>query len=109
MVFRLFAGAFGASIFSVPAGIVGELFKPHERGPVSLLVLAVSPLLGPVFGPFIGVSVLFELPYRMVILMNYVPRDLSPNLDQKAGAGTLARCSFLRLLFLLLLRLCLRL
>ncbi|QRV93887.1 major facilitator superfamily transporter [Ceratobasidium sp. AG-Ba] len=54
MVFRLLAGSFGASVFSVPAGIIGELFRPHERGPVGLLVLAVSPLIGPVFGPIGG-------------------------------------------------------
>jgi MFS family permease len=57
MVFRLLAGAFGASVFSVPAGIIGELFRPHERGPVGLLVLAVGPLIGPVFGPIVGVSI----------------------------------------------------
>ncbi|KAG8704420.1 hypothetical protein FRC08_002241 [Ceratobasidium sp. 394] len=92
MVFRLLAGAFGASVFSVPAGIVGELFRPHERGPVGLLVLAVGPLIGPVFGPigggFISQSghkgwrwnfwAMFIFAVLTLVVMIFVPETFAP-------------------------------
>lgn len=54
LIMRLLGGCFGSSVFSVPGGSLADLFTQHERGPLALLVLAVSPLLGPVCGPLVG-------------------------------------------------------
>ncbi|QRV88157.1 major facilitator superfamily transporter [Ceratobasidium sp. AG-Ba] len=54
LLMRLLGGCFGSSVFSVPGGSLADLFTKEERGPLALLVLAVSPLLGPVCGPLVG-------------------------------------------------------
>ncbi|KAG8719042.1 hypothetical protein FRC08_003787 [Ceratobasidium sp. 394] len=54
LLMRLLGGCFGSSVFSVPAGSLADVFTKEERGPLALLVLAVSPLFGPVCGPLVG-------------------------------------------------------
>ncbi|KAF8602641.1 MFS general substrate transporter [Ceratobasidium sp. AG-I] len=54
LIMRLLGGCFGSSVFSVPGGSLSDMFTAEERGPLALLVLAVSPLLGPVCGPLVG-------------------------------------------------------
>ncbi|KEP48363.1 putative MFS multidrug transporter [Rhizoctonia solani 123E] len=54
LIMRLLGGCFGSSVFSVPGGSLADMFTREERGPLALIVLAVSPLLGPVCGPIVG-------------------------------------------------------
>ncbi|CAE6432145.1 unnamed protein product [Rhizoctonia solani] len=54
LIMRLLGGCFGSSVFSVPGGSLADMFTREERGPLALMVLAVSPLLGPVCGPIVG-------------------------------------------------------
>ncbi|KAG8788862.1 hypothetical protein FRC12_014103 [Ceratobasidium sp. 428] len=54
LLMRLLGGCFGSSVFSVPAGSLADMFTKEERGPLTLIILAVSPLLGPVCGPLVG-------------------------------------------------------
>ncbi|KAG9123635.1 hypothetical protein FRC07_014431 [Ceratobasidium sp. 392] len=54
LLMRLLGGCFGSSVFSVPAGSLADMFTKEERGPFALIILAVSPLLGPVCGPLVG-------------------------------------------------------
>ncbi|ELU45345.1 MFS_1 domain-containing protein [Rhizoctonia solani AG-1 IA] len=54
LVMRLLGGCFGSSVFSVPGGNLADMFTQEERGPFALVVLAVSPLLGPLALELLG-------------------------------------------------------
>ncbi|CAE7091513.1 unnamed protein product [Rhizoctonia solani] len=62
LIMRLLGGCFGSSVFSVPGGNLADIFTREERGPLTLVVLAVSPLLGPVCGPIVGVRSVYTQP-----------------------------------------------
>ena len=50
---RLFAGLGASSIYALGAGVLGDLWRPEERGR-SLGIYMLIPLLGVVVGPIIG-------------------------------------------------------
>ena len=78
VVFRLLAGTFGSSPLANAGGSVSDMWAPHERslatslysagpwfGPstyfIPLVCIYKSPKPLAVFGPLVGVSVLFDL------------------------------------------------
>ena len=53
MAFRFLAGLGGSAPLAVGGAVLGDLFKPEERGK-AMGLYAMGPLLGPAIGPIIG-------------------------------------------------------
>ena len=53
IVFRFFAGAFGASPLTNAGGVIADMFPASQRG-LGMSIFAAAPFLGPVIGPIVG-------------------------------------------------------
>lgn len=53
IAFRFLAGLGGSAPLSVGGGVLGDLWKPHERGK-AMAIYALCPVLGPSLGPLAG-------------------------------------------------------
>ncbi|KAH8077745.1 MFS polyamine transporter [Cristinia sonorae] len=53
IVFRFLAGLGGSCPFSVGGGVVGDVWRPDERGQ-AVAIFSLSPFLGPAIGPIAG-------------------------------------------------------
>ncbi|PGG99363.1 hypothetical protein AJ79_08557 [Helicocarpus griseus UAMH5409] len=53
IIFRFFAGSFGASPLTNAGGIIADMFSASDRG-FAMGLFALCPFLGPVLGPIIG-------------------------------------------------------
>ncbi|CAH0035554.1 unnamed protein product [Clonostachys rhizophaga] len=53
IVFRFFAGCFGAAPMTNGGGSIADMFPPEERA-VIMAVFSIGPLFGPVIGPAVG-------------------------------------------------------
>ncbi|KAJ4361019.1 uncharacterized protein N0V89_001588 [Didymosphaeria variabile] len=65
LVFRFFAGAFGASPLSNSGGFIADMFGPHERG-VAMSMFSAAPFLGPLLGPMVGGFISETIGWRWV-------------------------------------------
>ncbi|KAH3674248.1 hypothetical protein WICMUC_003406 [Wickerhamomyces mucosus] len=61
--FRILAGACSASVQSVGAGTIADLFKPEERGR-ALGLYYLGPLMAPLLSPIIGALLLIRWDWR---------------------------------------------
>ena len=53
MAFRFLSGIGGSAPLAIGGGVLGDLFKPEERGK-AMGIYAMGPLLGPAIGPIVG-------------------------------------------------------
>lgn len=53
MAFRFLAGLGGSAPLAIGGGVLGDIFKPEERGK-AMGIYAMGPLLGPAIGPLVG-------------------------------------------------------
>lgn len=53
MAFRFLAGIGGSAPLAIGSGVLGDIFKPEERGK-AMGLYALGPLLGPAVGPLVG-------------------------------------------------------
>lgn len=53
MAFRFLAGIGGSAPLAIGGGVLGDIFKPEERGK-AMGLYALGPLLGPAVGPLVG-------------------------------------------------------
>ncbi|WPH03085.1 MFS general substrate transporter [Acrodontium crateriforme] len=53
IVSRFFSGVGGAACLTLGGSIIGDMFRPHERG-FAMGMWNLGPLFGPVIGPFLG-------------------------------------------------------
>ncbi|KAJ5722247.1 hypothetical protein N7488_000282 [Penicillium malachiteum] len=53
IIFRALTGTGGSACLTTGAGVVADLFAPHERG-LAMSVFGFGPLFGPVLGPILG-------------------------------------------------------
>ncbi|KAK4057845.1 hypothetical protein OIO90_001064 [Microbotryomycetes sp. JL221] len=60
-VFRLLAGLGGSAPLAIGAGVLGDLWRPAERGTAASLY-SLGPLLGPAVGPIAGGWIAQTLP-----------------------------------------------
>jgi MFS family permease len=59
LITRFLAGAFGSSPLTNAGGSIADMFTARDRGLASAL-FAMAPFAGPVLGPIIGVSSVFD-------------------------------------------------
>jgi hypothetical protein len=65
MIFRFFAGIGGSAPLAIGGGVLGDLWRPEERGrAISLYTL--GPLLGPAIGPIAGGFIAEKSTWRWV-------------------------------------------
>ncbi|TDL13513.1 MFS polyamine transporter [Rickenella mellea] len=65
IAFRFLAGLGGSAPFAVGAGVLGDCWKPEERGQ-AIAVYSFAPILGPVVGPVIGAWIADRTTWRWV-------------------------------------------
>lgn len=53
LAFRFLSGIGGSAPLAIGGGVLGDLFKPEERGK-AMGIYAMGPLLGPTIGPIVG-------------------------------------------------------
>ena len=53
LIFRFLSGIGGSAPLAIGGGVLGDLFKPEERGK-AMGLYAMGPLLGPALGPVVG-------------------------------------------------------
>lgn len=53
MAFRFLSGLGGSAPLAIGGGVLGDIFKPEERGK-AMGLYAMGPLLGPAIGPVVG-------------------------------------------------------
>ncbi|KAG8157541.1 hypothetical protein KVR01_012583 [Diaporthe batatas] len=53
IVFRFFSGVGGAGCLTVGGAVIGDLFRPEQRG-FAMGIWTFGPLIGPILGPLIG-------------------------------------------------------
>ncbi|ROV89705.1 hypothetical protein VMCG_10347 [Cytospora schulzeri] len=53
IVFRFFSGVGGAGCLTLGGGVIGDLFRPEQRG-FAMGIWTIGPLFGPTIGPLIG-------------------------------------------------------
>lgn len=53
LAFRFLSGLGGSAPLAIGGGVLGDLFKPEERGK-AMGIYAMGPLLGPAIGPVVG-------------------------------------------------------
>ena len=63
MAFRFLAGLGGSAPLAIGGGVLGDLFKPEERGK-AMGIYALGPLLGPALGPIVGGFVAYKSTWR---------------------------------------------
>ncbi|KAH9945465.1 MFS polyamine transporter [Epithele typhae] len=65
IAFRFLAGLGGSAPLSIGGGVLGDLFRPEERG-AAIAIYSLAPLLGPVIGPACGAWVAQKSTWRWV-------------------------------------------
>ncbi|KAH8077751.1 major facilitator superfamily domain-containing protein [Cristinia sonorae] len=65
IAFRLMAGLGGSAPLSIGGGLLGDLWKPEERGQ-ALALYSLAPLLGPSLGPLVGAWITERTTWRWV-------------------------------------------
>ncbi|KAJ6021171.1 hypothetical protein N7540_006675 [Penicillium herquei] len=65
IVFRVLTGTGGSACLTTGAGVVADLFAPHERG-LAMSVFGFGPLFGPVLGPICGGFIAQRAGWRWV-------------------------------------------
>ncbi|KAF5364870.1 hypothetical protein D9757_013047 [Collybiopsis confluens] len=65
IVFRFLAGLGGSAPLSVGGGVLGDVWKPEERGR-AIAVYSLAPLMGPVIGPIAGAWIAERTTWRWV-------------------------------------------
>jgi multidrug resistance protein len=63
MAFRFLSGLGGSAPLAIGGGVLGDLFKPEERGK-AMGLYALGPLLGPAVGPVVGAWVAEKSAWR---------------------------------------------
>ena len=63
MAFRFLSGIGGSAPLAIGGGVLGDLFKPEERGK-AMGMYAMGPLLGPALGPIAGAWVAEKSTWR---------------------------------------------
>eukprot|EP01099_Mayorella_cantabrigiensis_P008020 TRINITY_DN7380_c0_g1_i1.p1 TRINITY_DN7380_c0_g1~~TRINITY_DN7380_c0_g1_i1.p1 ORF type:complete len:462 (-),score=70.02 TRINITY_DN7380_c0_g1_i1:423-1808(-) len=63
MAFRFLSGLGGSAPLAIGGGVLGDLFKPEERGK-AMGLYAMGPLLGPAIGPIVGAWVAEKSSWR---------------------------------------------
>jgi MFS family permease len=59
IAFRFLSGLGGSAPLSIGGGVLGDCFRPEERGK-AIAVYSLAPLLGPVMGPICGAWYVFN-------------------------------------------------
>jgi len=65
LVFRFLAGTFGASPLTNSGGVIADLFPPAQRG-LAMSVFAAAPFMGPMLGPVVGGFITITVGWRWV-------------------------------------------
>ncbi|RDX43808.1 MFS polyamine transporter [Lentinus brumalis] len=65
IAFRFLAGLGGSAPLSIGGGVLGDLFRPAERGQ-AIAIYSLAPLLGPVIGPTCGAWIAEKSTWRWV-------------------------------------------
>ncbi|OBZ77932.1 hypothetical protein A0H81_01635 [Grifola frondosa] len=65
IAFRFLAGLGGSAPLSIGGGVLGDLWRPEERGQ-AIALYSLAPLLGPVIGPACGAWVAQKSTWRWV-------------------------------------------
>ncbi|EIW57767.1 MFS polyamine transporter [Trametes versicolor FP-101664 SS1] len=65
IAFRFLAGLGGSAPLSIGGGVLGDLWKPEERGQ-AIALYSLAPLLGPVIGPTCGAWIAQRSTWRWV-------------------------------------------
>ncbi|KAG1724529.1 MFS polyamine transporter [Suillus lakei] len=65
LVFRFLAGLGGSAPLSIGGGVLGDCWRPHERGK-AVAIYSLAPLLGPVVGPITGAWIAERSTWRWV-------------------------------------------
>lgn len=63
LAFRFLSGLGGSAPLAIGGGVLGDLFKPEERGK-AMGIYAMGPLLGPAVGPIVGAWVAEKSTWR---------------------------------------------
>ncbi|KAF8876577.1 MFS polyamine transporter [Infundibulicybe gibba] len=65
ILFRFLAGIGGSAPFSIGGGVLGDIWRPEERGR-AIGIYNLAPLLGPVIGPVCGAWISHRTTWRWV-------------------------------------------
>ncbi|KAI0703412.1 MFS polyamine transporter [Cytidiella melzeri] len=65
IAFRLLAGFGGSAPLSIGGGVLGDCWRPEERG-TAVALYSLAPLLGPVIGPVAGAWIAEKSTWRWV-------------------------------------------
>ncbi|KIM73432.1 hypothetical protein PILCRDRAFT_829167 [Piloderma croceum F 1598] len=65
IAFRFLAGLGGSAPLSIGGGVLGDCFRPEERGQ-AIAIYSLAPLLGPVIGPVTGAWIAERSTWRWV-------------------------------------------
>lgn len=65
IAFRFLSGLGGSAPLSIGGGVLGDCFRPEERG-MAIAVYSLAPLLGPVIGPIAGAWIAERSTWRWV-------------------------------------------
>ncbi|KAG1746143.1 MFS polyamine transporter [Suillus lakei] len=65
LAFRFLAGLGGSAPLSIGSGVLGDCWRPAERGK-AMAILSLAPLLGPVVGPITGAWIAERSIWRWV-------------------------------------------
>ncbi len=67
--FRIFQGAFGASVIPLSQSVMVQVFPPEERGK-AMALFSVGVLLGPILGPSVGGVITEHFDWRWIFYVN---------------------------------------
>lgn len=69
VIFRIFQGAFGASVIPLSQSIMVQIYPPEERGK-AMALFSVGILLGPILGPTVGGIITENMDWRWIFYVN---------------------------------------
>ena len=69
VTFRIFQGAFGASVIPLSQSIMVQIYPPEERGK-AMALFSVGILLGPILGPTVGGIITENMDWRWIFYVN---------------------------------------
>ena len=69
IIFRIFQGAFGASVIPLAQSIMVKIYPPEERGK-AMALFSVGILLGPILGPTVGGIITQHMDWRWIFYVN---------------------------------------
>lgn len=65
IAFRFLAGLGGSAPLAIGGGVLGDLFKPEQRGR-AISIYSLAPLLGPAVGPIAGAFITANTSWRWI-------------------------------------------